>query len=150
LCCIPCQSGVQADQHPAIVRIYNEFPFTEKWVKALGGHLWPIVTQHGDFAPWNLICQDNKIYAVDWEDGCLDGFPYFDIVHYIIQVAQLIYHWPAKQTRIYILACLQNFGLSFVHADVILRLAAIDSRRRFMNDTPEGAYNSLRNELAVL
>jgi hypothetical protein len=44
--------------------------------------VFPMVLQHGDFAPWNLRRSAGHLCAVDWEDGDECGLPVWDIAHH--------------------------------------------------------------------
>ncbi len=47
--------------------------------------------RHGDFAPWNLIRDENdEILALDWEWGVPRGVPGFDLIHYLTQELRLV------------------------------------------------------------
>ncbi len=129
------------NEHPAILRIrkqltkirfqssvlsLNDF---EKILVPLRGRDWPVVIQHGDFAPWNILrlspkahrplptahCPPpsthrpppnayplNSLCAIDWEEGTIEGFPYFDLIYYILQTAFLIHKWSPEQTSEYV------------------------------------------------
>ena len=49
---------------------------------------------HGDFAPWNVTCQNNSLFVYDWEDSNLAGFPFHDVFHFIYRQASLVGPWP--------------------------------------------------------
>ncbi len=64
---------------------------------------WPLVIQHGDFAPWNIFrLQDGLLCSIDWEEGCVDGFPFFDLIHFIGQTAYLCQKWSPERTLGYL------------------------------------------------
>ena len=84
---------------------------------------WPVVIQHGDFAPWNVLRlrsadstrndSDGKerslpehgmraLCAIDWEEGTTEGFPNFDLIHYMAQTAALVLGWSARRSATYI------------------------------------------------
>lgn len=75
----------------------------DQWLEPLREQEWATVIQHGDFAPWNVFCQPNgSLCAIDWEEGCVDGFPYFDLIHFITQTAALCSGWSPEQTFRYL------------------------------------------------
>ncbi len=43
---------------------------------------FPCVFVHGDFAPWNIKRNKAQIQVFDWEDGCVDGLPLWDMCHF--------------------------------------------------------------------
>lgn len=104
--------------------------------EALAGRHWPITVQHGDFAPWNLLRKPRgEVVAFDWEYGTLEGFPYLDLVYYILQTAALIYRWsPAKAARYAVryLASDPRLSLSAAEANALTRLAAYDAYHTFL------------------
>jgi hypothetical protein len=52
---------------------------------------WPMVVQHGDLAPWNIrVLSGGLIGAFDWEYATQLGFPYLDLLHYVMSVSLLI------------------------------------------------------------
>lgn len=53
--------------------------------EALESRAWPVVPLHGDFAPWNVRTDGSRVRAIDWEFGAVDGLPYVDIAHYVLQ-----------------------------------------------------------------
>ena len=54
-------------------------------LKELRSEATPVtsVIVHGDFAPWNLkIKPDGTLIAFDWEEGTLNGLPFYDLLHF--------------------------------------------------------------------
>jgi hypothetical protein len=99
---------------------------------ALNGHEWAVARQHGDLAPWNVL-QDGagRLTAVDWENGCVEGFPGLDLAHYILQVAALIYRWTPERARAYAIPYLLDcgYGESAAQASAVVALAALYAYR---------------------
>jgi hypothetical protein len=95
---------------------------------------WPVVFQHGDFAPWNLRRDpvSNRLSAFDWEFGTLDGFPYIDLAYFILQVGLLVYTWPPVKTAIYTTQWLQKQPprLTQSEARAVVRLATLEAYLR--------------------
>jgi len=108
-------------EHPWVQTMQATDSFRPESYPGLMQRQWPVVILHGDFAPWNIIqrtevrgqkpkdCSqpitDNgladdpsrDLCAVDWESALIEGFPFIDAAHYVIQSAQNLYHWsPAK------------------------------------------------------
>lgn len=58
----------------------------DPWLEALSASDWPVVIQHGDLAPWNVLRgPEGALGAVDWECGSLESMPHLDLAHYILQ-----------------------------------------------------------------
>ena len=93
---------IKLEDHPWIKKLSEKGFSYWKWLEPLERRKWDVVIEHGDFAPWNLICDsDGKIWAIDWEFGDLCGFPYLDIIYYFLQVSALIYKWdPIKAFKV--------------------------------------------------
>lgn len=127
------------DDHPAIMRIRKEVagggwqvasdprqPSTineqlDSLLEPLREQRWPLVIQHGDFTPWNVLRisegrrlkvedgslssvvshQSSELCAIDWEEGTTEGFPHFDFIYYILQTAYFMHHWSAAQASAY-------------------------------------------------
>jgi hypothetical protein len=96
----------------------------------LAGRVWPVCLQHGDFAPWNLLRgrYSDSISAFDWEFGSPHGFPYADLAYFILQVAFLVYSWPAVKSAIYATQWLdQQSTLDLAEARALVRLAMFEA-----------------------
>jgi len=93
----------------------------------LANERWPVVINHGDFAPWNLILDGNVARAVDWEEGCMEGFPHLDLCHYLLQTAALVYRWSAGRTLRYVVKYLreQPWPKLGRHAHNLVRITAL-------------------------
>jgi hypothetical protein len=98
--------------------------------EALSGKNWPIVIQHRDFAPWNLLRRpDGSIGAVDWEWSILEGFPYLDFAYYVLRTASLLYRWVPPKAVEYAgryLSQQPEFGLNNAETRALIRLTAHD------------------------
>lgn len=125
----------------------------DTWLAALTERRWPVVVQHGDFAPWNLIrSPDGRVGAVDWEYGTLEGFPCLDLAHYVLQVSALIYRRrpseAARYTASY-LASQAQYALSETEARALTCLAAYDAHLKFCEDgqSPNTRLQGWRQEV---
>lgn len=124
---------VHLEVHPWVchIRAQEGGPSVDKWLEVLGDKSWPVVIQHGDFAPWNLLRRpDGTLGAIDWEYGTLEGFPHLDLAYYILQVSALVYRYAppkaADRTVKYLTQSLQP-GLSDEEARIVTCLAAYDA-----------------------
>jgi len=111
---------------------------------------WPAVIEHGDLAPWNIISTPSGLYAFDWEDGRLDGFPGFDIVHYVIQTGALMHKWTAHVIQQYALGRLEAMGYSQQEANSILILAVLRDLLLFDKESGSPAQNIRRQILTEI
>lgn len=111
--------------HPWVVRFRERFETgVEPLFVPLSGRSWPVVFQHGDLAPWNVLRRANgTLTAIDWEYGDAQGFPHLDAAHYMLQVAALMLRWPPERTRAYATFHLHP-TLTVGQADALVRLAA--------------------------
>ncbi len=101
---------------------------THSWLDILSSREWPVTFHHGDFTPWNIICGENgKLVAIDWEYGHEEGFPLLDSIHYIFQIARLIYFWSPEKTKSYTMKILtqsKKYLLSSAEAEALIKLTA--------------------------
>lgn len=134
------------DAHPWVRRVRSlGGSGPDSWLAVLAGRNWPVVIQHGDFTPWNLIRSPESILgAIDWEYGTLEGFPYLDLAYYILQTSALIHRWEPRKA----LRCASEYltrrpglGLKALEAQALTRLAAYDAYWQSSEDgQPEGTY----------
>ncbi|MEI6891606.1 MAG: phosphotransferase [Pontiella sp.] len=98
----------------------------EEIIFPLRKRTWPLVIQHGDFAPWNVFrLPDGSLCSIDWEEGCVEGFPFFDLIHFIGQTAFLCQKWSQKRTLDYLYETLRPMlGSS---ASSIIKLGLLSS-----------------------
>lgn len=95
---LPCL----VEEHPWVKMLLARSQLNlNPWLEPLTKREWPVVLQHGDLAPWNVLkSPDGNLYLLDWEYSFLEGFPYLDLIYYILRVAALIYRWnPVKAFR---------------------------------------------------
>ncbi|MBW1612941.1 MAG: hypothetical protein JRJ57_02975 [Deltaproteobacteria bacterium] len=109
------------------------------WLLHLTNRQWQLVVNHGDFAPWNIFkCTDGRIRAIDWEYGCLEGFPYIDLTYYLLQVIALIYRWSPIKAQAYAKRFLTKEiwpGLMPDEAESIICLAAYHAYQQALPDS---------------
>lgn len=121
---------VSLETHPWVLCM-RERGAPVDWFEPLAGRRWPVVIQHGDFAPWNLLKDlDGVVRAIDWEYGTLEGFPYLDLIYYLLQTSALIHrHSPLEAARraAGYLTGQPSFALSAAEARALVRLAAYDA-----------------------
>jgi hypothetical protein len=155
--------GFEVDEHPAIVRLREQvvirdlqFPGAdsqafEKMIAPLRTQKWPVVIQHGDFAPWNVLRisegrmlkaedlsppsvvghQLSELCAIDWEEGTAEGFPYFDLIYYVLQTAFLVHKWSPEKAFKYARTALEGRGIDKNRGCSLIRLAMLDAYIRF-------------------
>ena len=68
-------------------RVLDDRPWarTRELIAGLGAI--PIVCEHRDFAPWNLLVGRDGLGVVDWESATLDGVPLTDLLYGLAYVA---------------------------------------------------------------
>lgn len=142
------------DEHPWARRIREKSDRAASWLDQLSGRWWPMVVQHGDLAPWNLIAEHptHRLHAVDWEQATLDGFPMLDLCHYLLQVGSLVYRWSPRKTFRYALRYLTHVswpGLDGSEAGCLVKLQTMvayeDAIR--LGFPPEERFQSWRRAL---
>lgn len=108
------------------------------WLEALSGRDWPVVIQHGDLAPWNVLQgPEGTLGAVDWECGSLESMPYLDLAHYVLQVSFLVLRWsPSRAVRFAVgyLTGQKGQRMSPLEARTLVRLAAYDVYLKHLED----------------
>ena len=130
---------VPLETHPW-VRLVREQrgPDLERWFETLAARSWPVVVQHGDFAPWNLLrWPAGPVGAIDWEYGTLEGFPHLDLAYYILQVAALIQRRTPPRAMDYATSFLMRqpqLALSAEEARVLIYLSAYDAYLKSRQD----------------
>ncbi|HLE82024.1 MAG TPA: hypothetical protein VJA25_12105, partial [Dehalococcoidia bacterium] len=152
-----CAPSISVDRHPwtraFMDRANRETSPLLPCVDALSRRTWAVVFQHGDFAPWNLLCgRDGSLRAVDWEHGTTDGFPHADLAYYIIQVGALIYRWKPERALgwgVRYLSSQPALGLSPAEAEALVRLTAWHAYRLGLEDQdpPDSPIQSWRRAL---
>jgi hypothetical protein len=154
------------DVHPSIVRLREQVTVLssqssvfslqdfEEILASLRTQKWPVVIQHGDFTPWNVLrvreekdvgCRmevdkdflttDNvsiinstsRLCAIDWEEGTTEGLPWLDLIYFCLQTGYLMHHWSAEQTTSYALNVLTFNGLNEQVAVSLIKLSALDA-----------------------
>lgn len=130
---------VAAEEHPWLRALLERAGArAEPWLEPLAGRSWPLAVCHGDFAPWNIRRnRDGALSAIDWEYGCVDGFPYVDAAYFVLQTAALIHRWKPRKAASYAAAFLSNHpwpALRPAEAASIVRLAACDAYLKSMDD----------------
>lgn len=131
-------TGVALERHPWVRYMQHRFGrMIEPWLEPLADQSWPVVIQHGDFAPWNVLHgSDGTLAAIDWEYGNAKGFPHMDAAHYLLQVAALMRRWAPTRARAYAAKTL-DASLSSAQADALVRLAAFESYQEAIADGHE-------------
>jgi hypothetical protein len=100
---LPATGSFEINEHPWIQTHRKRFDDKSVlWINSLSRRTWRVQFNHGDAAPWNLKNTDASTMAIDWEYGTPEGFPFMDLVHYILRIAYLIYRWSPPVTRRYV------------------------------------------------
>lgn len=123
------------DMHPWAIRLRERHgTAVDHWLATLAGARWPVVFQHGDFAPWNLLANPTgNLQAVDWEYGDAQGFPHIDCVYYTLQVAALIRRWRPERARDFAVGFLSQ-TLPASKAKALVSLAAFEAYQQASTD----------------
>ena len=141
LSCLETGQMVSIDRHPWVTSYLLKYGEENimRWFRKLDGRSWSITYHHGDFAPWNLIINnENKLTAMDWEYGTREGFPLLDLAHYILQVAKLIYRWNPDRAFTYTVNCLRDCGNLKLSLSESKALACITAYLLFLRARVEG------------
>ena len=147
------ETGRQCDfgTHPGLALLRAEHGNkVSAWSEPLADREWPVVFRHGDLAPWNLVARpDGTLTAIDWESGCPEGFPYFDLVHYVLQVCLLVNHWSADRSAAFAVRFLTDDTLDQAAAAAVVKLSVLDTLCRF-SSAGTSVDRRTRNFRAVL
>ncbi len=122
--------------HP-IRSLWNERGGPAAWAGLLGNRKWGVAIQHGDFAPWNLVDDRDGVRAVDWESGCLEGFPYLDLAFFVLQVGALMYRWSPGRAAEFAARWLTAhlpISATATEARTMVQMAAYDSYSRDLGE----------------
>jgi hypothetical protein len=150
------------DEHPVIVRMRNALSLEscnlsdgefDKLLDPLRSRLWPVVIQHGDFTPWNVVCRadgSGALTAIDWEEGTTEGFPYFDLVYFILQTGILIHRYDPQTVAHYAVGMLEQNNLTEQQAWALVRLTALDAVVRFASRTGDKAKQLQDARMAII
>lgn len=127
--------GIPLQDHPWVQKNNAIEDFSiNRLLKPLSYRKWSIVIQHGDLTPWNLLTYKGEIRAIDWEYGCLYGFPYLDLIHYFLQVSALVYRWKPYKAFYYVKSYLEvnnHDKLTSEEINSLIKLSVYDFFRRF-------------------
>lgn len=140
-------------EHPWVRSMRDHGPLDlEASFEPLAGRSWPVVVQHGDFVPWNLLrTPDGRLGTIDWEHGTPEGFPHLDLAHYILQVLALIYRWPPSRAVRYAteqMARQSSLALNGAEAQAVTRLAAYDAYWKYLEEGhPETGLQAWRRAI---
>ncbi|QIN84375.1 hypothetical protein GBA63_18310 [Rubrobacter tropicus] len=130
---------VPLERHPWVLCMREKStPGFDNLLEPLASREWPVTVQHGDFVPWNLLeGREAGHRAIDWEYGTLQGFPYLDLVHYVLQVLGLLRRRAPEAAGRYVAAYLSQQGrltLNENEARALTRLAAYDAYVKSVED----------------
>jgi len=127
--------------HPWVRRLRGRMAVDiDSWLEPLASRNWPVAIQHGDLTPWNLLrTPEGGLRLVDWEYGTLEGFPYIDLTHYILQTSALIHRLDPLEATREAIDCLRSHGstsrdLSEAQALSLVRLAALEAYLKTSED----------------
>jgi len=140
----------EAENHPWIQHMLDRYNgIIDPWVDAFANATYPVVIQHGDFAPWNIYQASSGIMtAIDWEYGTLKGFPYLDQAYFILQINMLINRWKPERSREFAIKVLTE-KLSKPQARAIVNLAVFDAFHKAQKDGHDSEMPNQRWRRAV-
>lgn len=85
---------------------------------------------HGDFTPWNTRHHNGALRAFDWELFNPMAPPWFDQIHWAVQVAILVQHQPAGDLYADLLLSLSKWGADPRRASLALAMYVIEVSSR--------------------
>lgn len=123
------------ESHPWVLNFEERFGgVPDAWLEPLANREWPVVFQHGDFTPWNVLQSPNGARtAIDWEYGSVTGFPHLDAAHYLLQTGALIRRWRPVRALANATRHLDE-SLSPGQAEALVRLAAFEAFQNALVD----------------
>ena len=105
----------------------------EDWSR---GARLPFYFSHGDFVPWNIKLNGNKIFVFDWEYAQQTGLPGRDVFHYIFQTMRFLrkrsprkifeLHLKDRELRSKVQTHLASLGLTDIPQEFCLLLYALE------------------------
>ncbi len=135
------QGRYEIDSHPCILRMRRQLERNpipagrdefDAILSVLCDSTWHTVIQHGDLTPWNMVHDgDENLTAIDWEEGSLEGFPYFDLIYCCLQTGRLIHRWSPGMMLKETTNILREYGVPSHHILGLIRLASLDAYLRF-------------------
>lgn len=137
----PRSAPVDVEDHPWIKKLMSRFTDIPPslCLTPLANRKWPVVFQHGDFAPWNILrMSDGSIRAIDWEYGTAEGFPFIDLTFFMLQVARLIYRLSPTQATshaIKLLSMTQSLNLTLEQAQSLVFLCAYHQCKQIASES---------------
>jgi hypothetical protein len=148
LASLPTSSPLPVEDHPWVCTVCKQGRDELNWcLEVLTGRDWPVVVQHGDLAPWNLVRKpDGNLEAVDWEYGTLQGFPYLDLIYFILQTSFLVKRRTPRRAAEYAiryLTSLPEFELTSEEARALTRLTAYGVFQRYTDEGQPPATRAL-------
>jgi hypothetical protein len=117
--------------HPWFLQNADGMGLLARAQDALSERHWPVVVEHGDFAPWNLLATRGGIRAIDWEHANLQSFPLLDAMHYFLQTSALLFRRSPQRAAgeaVHYLAA--NRGLRKSESWAIVLLAAYNDLKK--------------------
>jgi len=86
-------------EHPRILEIINQLKHHHlnqfipiiKDINHSSKTKYSLVYEHGDFAPWNIITNQNSSIPFDFEYFIEDGLEHLDLIKYYYQIGKLLY-----------------------------------------------------------
>lgn len=104
----PVESFSEWDQIKSVLSGQLKPPGLEALKRLAGLRVKPAI-RHGDFAPWNLIRdEEGEVFALDWEWGVPCGISGFDLIHYLTQELRLVQRLPAPDILVSLRRTLQS------------------------------------------
>jgi len=141
---VALNTGDRADvnQHPGLQFARAHASDVGHYLDRLTTTAWPIVIQHGDFAPWNVFVTGKHANAagcyaaIDWEYTNLKGFPFLDLAYYVLTVAAVMRHLEPAAAAAIAKNLLVTYAprLTAPQADAMVALAAFDAYRKALDD----------------
>ena len=85
------RSDQQKIEETKLAKIGNDLPWLREKYSAVKDYSLPLVLEHIDFAPRNLLFNNSSLSVIDWEYSTLQGLPLWDLVHCLIIAFRTVY-----------------------------------------------------------
>lgn len=94
------ERGVIRSPVPFRTQMLHAHHYLEQYIC---GTLITCCLSHGDFTPWNMLWQNDRMFLFDWESAVFDAPAGIDLVHFLFQTGLILKKYRGSELVSYIL-----------------------------------------------